>query len=110
MNWPWSVEAYRAALLRSYGYLNFSVAEESGDAVPIEPIETWATPVPRALVALARGRSVNVPIPLARFFAFTPGRTYRVSAEYGDNATKVRGEGSVDPPPTSPDRAASGLM
>lgn len=95
MNWPYSLETYRASLLMSFGYLSVSVFDEDGQPVDKQPVESWATPVLKSPVALSRGESLDVPIPLGPFFALAPGRTYRVSAEYGDNALKVSGEGTL---------------
>jgi hypothetical protein len=53
------------------------------------------TPVLNSPVVLAPGDTLAVPIPLGPFFTLAPGRTYRVSAEYGDRGLKVRGEGSL---------------
>jgi hypothetical protein len=98
MNWPYSVETYRASLLMSYGYLSVSVADESGGEVAPEPVETWATPILRAPVSLAPGESVEIPIPLGRFFRLEPGGSYTVSVEYGDDATRVAASGRVSTP------------
>jgi hypothetical protein len=95
MNWPHSLEAYRASLLMSYGYLSISVADEAGNEVPKEGLETWATPVLKSPVALSRGESLDVPIPLGRFFALTAGSGYRLSIEYGAHDAKVRAEGRI---------------
>jgi hypothetical protein len=96
MNWPHSLETYRASLLMSYGYLKVAVADESGGEVPREPIETWATPILRAPVALEPGESLEVAIPLGRFFRLEPGGSYTVSAEYGDDALRVTAQGVVE--------------
>lgn len=95
MNWPHSIATYRASLLMSYGFLTVSVSDESGDEAARTPIETWATPVLRADVPLAPGESIEVAIPLARFFALADDRSYRVAAEYGRDPAKVRGEGTL---------------
>jgi hypothetical protein len=97
-NWPWSLQAYRASLLMSYGYLAVSVTDESGHPVVRKPLETWATPVLRPRLALAPGDSFDVVIPVGRLFPLSTGGKYRVSVEYGDGALKVRGEGSIDVP------------
>jgi hypothetical protein len=59
----------------------------------------WAhmggTPILNSPVPLAPGESLDVPIPLGPFFALAPGSTYRVSAEYGDPAPKISGEGTL---------------
>jgi hypothetical protein len=98
MRWPWSVEAYRAALLMSYGYLAVSVTGAAGEPVDRQPVETWATPVLRPRVALAPGDALEVPIPVGRFFPLAPGGTYRLSVDYGDDALKVHADGAVDVP------------
>jgi hypothetical protein len=98
MNWPWSIQMYRASLLMSYGYLAVSVFDESGQQVDREPVETWATPVLHPRLALSPGDSFNVPIPVARFFRLSRGRRYRMSVEYGDEALKIHAEGTVDVP------------
>src|SRR5262245_20327335 len=65
MEWPWSVETYRAALLLSYGFLELTVAEATspGRQLDRQPLETWATPVLRPPVVLQPGESVDVPVP-----------------------------------------------
>jgi hypothetical protein len=93
-HWPFSVEAYRAALLMSFGFLTVSVHDESGDEVEKEPVSTWSTPLVRSPVSLAPGGSLEVVIPVGPFFALAPAAAYRVTAEYGD-AVKVRAEGNV---------------
>jgi hypothetical protein len=98
INWPYSVETYRASLLMSYGYLSVSVADEAGGEVAPEPVQTWATPILRPPVSLAPGDSVEVPIPLGRFFRLEPGATYTVSAEYGDDGLRVAASGRVSTP------------
>ncbi len=95
MKWPYSLETYRASLLMSYGYLTVSVTDEDGEPVEKQPVETWVTPILNSPVTLAPGETLDVPIPLGPFFTLVPGRTYRVSAEYGDNALKVSGEGTL---------------
>ncbi len=98
VNWPWSIELYRASLLMSYGYLTVSVADESGRQVDNEPLETWVTPVLRPRLALSPGESFEVVIPVGRLFRLSAGRNYRVSVEYGDAALKVRAEGTFNVP------------
>ena len=96
MNWPYSIETYRASLLMSFGFLAVSVAEESGADVAMQSISTWATPVLRPPVSLAPGESVEVPIPIGRFFPLEPGGKYVVSIEYGDADQRVSAEGTVE--------------
>jgi hypothetical protein len=98
VNWPWSIELYRASLLMSFGYLTVSVADESGRQVDKEPLETWVTPVLRPRLALSPGESFEVVIPVGRFFRLAPGGKYRVSVEYGEAAVKVRAEGAFSVP------------
>jgi hypothetical protein len=98
VNWPWSIELYRASLLISYGYLTVSVADESGREVEKEPLETWVTPVLRPRLALSPGESFEVVIPVGRLFRLAPGGKYRVSVEYGDAAVKVRAKGAFNVP------------
>jgi hypothetical protein len=94
VDWPFSVEAYRAALLMSFGFLTVAVHDESGDEVEREPVSTWSTPLVRPPVALAPGGSLEVVIPVGPFFPLAPATVYRVTAEYGD-AARVRAEGTV---------------
>jgi hypothetical protein len=96
MNWPYSIETYRASLLMSFGFLAVSVAEESGADVAMASISTWATPILRPPVSLAPGESVDVPIPIGRFFPLEPGGKYVVSIEYGDADQRVWAEGTVE--------------
>ncbi len=94
VDWPFSVEAYRAALLMSFGFLTVSVRDESGDEVEKEIRPTWSTPLVRPPVSLTPGGSLEIVIPVGPFFALAPATTYRVTAEYGD-ALKVRADGTV---------------
>ncbi len=96
MNWPYSIETYRASLLMSYGFLAVSVADESGGDVAMQSISTWATPILRPPVALAPGESVEVPIPIGRFFPLEPGRKYVVTTEYGDADLRVSAKDVVE--------------
>jgi hypothetical protein len=96
MNWPYSIETYRASLLMSFGFLAVSVAEESGADVAMQSISTWATPILRPPVSLAPGESVEVPIPIGRFFPLEPGGKYVVSIDYGDADLRVSAEGIVE--------------
>ena len=98
MSWPFSIEAYRASLLMSFGYLAVSLTDQWGAQVEPDRVETWATPAMRPHVIVAPGESIDVVIPLARFFPVSAGRRYRVSVEYGDGAQKVRAEGNIDVP------------
>jgi len=98
MSWPFSIEAYRASLLMSFGYLAVSLTDQWGAQVEPDRVETWATPATRPHVILAPGESIDVVIPLARFFPVSAGSRYRVSVEYGDGAQKVRAEGTIDVP------------
>jgi hypothetical protein len=95
-NWPWSTETYRASLLMSYGYLTVAVFDDSGEQVNREPIETWATPVLPPPLTLGPGDSFRLLIPVGLFFPLSYGQSYRVVAEYGDDALKVRAEGTID--------------
>ena len=95
MNWPGSIEAYAASLLISFGFLAVSVSDDSGNQVDRAPLESWATPVLRHRVALSPGESLAVSIPVGRFFRLSPGGNYLVSVEYGDDAIKVKAEGTV---------------
>ena len=108
LNWPWSAETYNASLLMSYGYLTVAVFDESGERVGLEPVETWATPVLDPPLRLAPGDSFSLLIPVGRFFPLSYGQSYRVFVEYGDDALKVRAEGTIDVPGgdslTGPDR------
>ena len=99
--WPFSVEAYRTAMLMSFGFLTITVRDESGDQLEQEPVSTWSTPFVRPAVSLAPGASMDVVIPLAPFFALVPGAVYGVRVEYGD-ASKVAAEGTVRHPPDAP--------
>lgn len=93
-DWPFSVEAYRAALLMSFGLLTVSVHSESGEEVAKEPVSTWSTPLVRPPVSLTPGGSLDVVIPLRPFFLLATAAAYRVTAEYGD-VVKVRASGTV---------------
>jgi hypothetical protein len=98
MRWPWSVTAYRAAVLLSFGYLALAVADEEGDPVEPEPVQPWATPVLRPPVELGPGATLAVPVPLAPFFPLDAGRAYRVAVDYGVAPVTVHAEGGVTAP------------
>jgi hypothetical protein len=95
MGWPFSIEAYRASLLISYGYLSVSLIDEWGEEVEPDRVETWATPAMRPPITLAPGESIELIIPVARLFPVSAGTRYRVLVEYGDGAQKVRAERTI---------------
>ena len=98
MGWPWSVAAYRVAVLLSFGYLALAVTDEAGDPVEPEPVQAWATPVLRPPVVLGPGDAVAVPVPLVPFFSLERGRAYRVAVDYGAAPATVHAEGTVTAP------------
>lgn len=93
-DFPFSVQAYRAAALMSFGFLQVSVHDASGAQIEQSPVPVWSTPLVRPPVRLAPAESLEVVIPVAPFFVLAPGAYYLVAVEYGDQ-TKVRAEGSV---------------
>jgi hypothetical protein len=98
-DWPFSVQAYRAALLMSFGFLTVTVRDESGAELDRRPVSTWSTPLVPAPVSLPPAGTLQVVIPLGPFFAISPGRTYRVTAVYGETS-RVTGTGTVGPDST----------
>jgi hypothetical protein len=98
LHWPWSVETYRASLLMSYGYLTISVVDEDGDPVEKEMIETWVTPALSGPIPLRPGASLDVPVPVGRFFPLAGGGRYRLTIEYGDASARARAEGTISVP------------
>jgi hypothetical protein len=97
MRWPWSVAAYRVAVMLSFGYLRLMMTDEAGNSVEQEPVRSWATPVLRPPVVLGPGETMDVPVPLVPFFPLESGRAYRVEVEYGAPSAKVRAEGTFTP-------------
>jgi hypothetical protein len=95
MGWPWSVAAYRVAVLLSFGYLALAVTDGAGDPVEPEPVQPWATPVLRPPVVLGPGDVVAVPLPLVPFFPLAAGATYRVVVDYGVAPATVHAEGAL---------------
>jgi hypothetical protein len=87
--WPHSADVYRVAMLLSYGYLTLTVVDAEGREVAQQAIQTWATPVLRPKVRLEPGEAMTLPIPLATFYALTPGVPYDVTVGYGDHDLKV---------------------
>ena len=89
MNWPFSNEAYRTALLMSFGYLSMSVTDEAGQELPRQAIMTSATPALRPPLELGPGDSFEVAIPIGNFYQLESKKAYRVALEYGDRNLKV---------------------
>jgi hypothetical protein len=89
MNWPWSNETYQTSLLISFGYLSMSVTDETGQELPQQAIQTWATPVLRPKLELVPDDSFELAIPIGNFYHLASGRAYRVVLEYGDQNLKV---------------------
>jgi hypothetical protein len=98
MNWTFTEDAYRTALLLSFGYLAMSVSDESGHDLPRQPIMTSATPALRPAIKLEPGDSLVVEIPVGSFYRLEPKQTYRVVLEYGDQNLKVLAHGRVTVP------------
>jgi hypothetical protein len=89
MDWPLSLETYRTSLLLSFGFLELAVSDENGNDLPLQSIQTWATPGVPPDVILEPGAAIEIPIPIGEFFALSPGTTYRIAITYGDRDRKV---------------------
>jgi hypothetical protein len=98
MKWPWSNETYQTSMLMSFGYLSMSVTDETGQELPQQAIQTWATPVLRPKIELGHGDSFELAIPIGSFYQLASGRAYLVVLEYGDQDLKVVARTSVTAP------------
>jgi hypothetical protein len=94
--WSYSIEAYCASLLVSFGYLSLAVTDEAGEQLARRPPQTLATPILNTPLVLAPGESFDVPVPVGLFFTLAAGHTYRLAIEYGDEL-KARAEGTLSP-------------
>lgn len=90
--WEWSVDAYRASLLMSFGMLRVTVRDADGEEVDKALVSTWSTPVRWPDLVLEPGAGLDLVIPLGPLFELKAGERYRVTAAYGE----ARGEGVVE--------------
>lgn len=93
-DWAYSVQAYRAALMVSFGFLTLSVHDDSGNEIEQEPVTTWSTPLVPPPVSIVPGGSLRVVIPIGPFFMLQPETIYRINLHYGD-PEKVHAEGTL---------------
>jgi hypothetical protein len=89
MKWPFSNETYQTSLLILFGYLSMSVTDETGQELPQQAIQTWATPVLQPRLELAPADWFELVVPMGNFYHLASGRTYRVDLKYGDQDLKV---------------------
>jgi hypothetical protein len=87
MNWPSSNDAYQ-----------ISVTDETGQELPQQAIQTWATPVIQPKLELTPDESFEMAIPIDSFYRLESGRAYWVAIEYGDQDLKVSARTRVTVP------------
>lgn len=94
--WPFSVQAYRAAQLMSFGFLGVSVRDGSGAELDRRPVSTWSTPLVLPPVSIPPGATLEIVIPLRPFFELSTESTYSVTVEYGEGI-RVTAAGILPP-------------
>jgi hypothetical protein len=92
MNWTESTISYQTSLLLSFHVLSIQVIDAAGRELPRQAIPTWATPVRMPDIELEPGRSLDVPIPLGRFYQLESESPYLVRIQYGDRERRVQVE------------------
>jgi hypothetical protein len=86
-------EGYQISLLMMFNYLSMSVTDEAGDELPLQMIDSGATPALWPPLELAPGDSMTLTVPIGEFFVLESGRTYDVTIEYGEQGQKVKARG-----------------
>ena len=95
-SWPWSNEVYQTAMLLSFGYLSLTVTGETGETLPQQVIQTWATPVLSPFIELKPGQLLDIPIPIGRFYQLQPGSRVQLAIVYGAASCKVSASAVVN--------------
>jgi len=98
MNWPSANDACQTSISISFGYLSISVTDETGQELPQQAIQTWATPVIQPKLELTPGESFEMAIRIDSFYRLESGRAYWVAIEYGDQDLKVSARTRVTVP------------
>lgn len=98
MNWPSANDACQTSISISFGYLSISVTDETGQELPQQAIQTWATPVIQPKLELTPGESFEMAIRIDSFYRLESGRAYWVAIEYGDQELKVSARTRVTVP------------
>lgn len=95
MNWRYSNEAWQISLLMIFNYLSMSVTDDAGDEIPLQMIDSGATPALWPPLELAPGDSMTLAVPIGEFFVLESGRTYDVIIDYGEQGQKVKARGRI---------------
>lgn len=98
MNWRYSNEAYQISLLMMFNHLSMWVTDEAGDKLPLQMIDSGATPALWPPLEFAPGDSMTLTVPIGEFFVLQSGRTYDVTIEYGEQGQKVKARGRLAVP------------
>lgn len=106
--WELSKEAYQAAVLRSYGFLEVSLRSAEGTPVDPAPVHARAGHLAGLPRQLAPGDELDIAVPVHELYVLQAGKEYDLSLTYGDDAgrysaaTRVWAPGSPDAAITQP--------
>ena len=87
--WSHSREAFRVAVLRSFGILALDVTDANGRSVTPRDARTNANYLAGVPLELEPGETFELPVPLAELFELADGTKYTVAIAYGDAATRI---------------------
>jgi len=82
--WEHSKEAFQAAVLRSYGFLEVALRVRGGSPVEPLPVHARAGHLVALPLELPPGGEVDIPVPVHELYPLQPGEEYDLSLTYGD--------------------------
>ena len=90
--WEHSRDAYRVAMLRSFGFLSITVRTEDGGVVEPAAITTRANHLVGLPVELAPGDRLRISVPLHELYSLESGAEYSLAMTYGDDDLRLSAE------------------
>jgi hypothetical protein len=82
--WEHSKEAYQAAVLRSYGFLQVALRDDEGSQVEPLPVHARAGHIVALPLELPPGGELDIPVPLDELYRLQPNSEYDLTLTYGD--------------------------
>ncbi|MEJ2168170.1 MAG: hypothetical protein P8X90_21830 [Desulfobacterales bacterium] len=89
LNWPYTDESYRTALLFSYNMLSMSVVGPDGTELAFGSIAPWTTVARPADCRLSPGESLELRFHLSDFYTLTKVGEHDLHIEYGEAGDRV---------------------
>jgi len=96
--WEHSKEAYQAAILRSYGFLDMELRAEGERPVEPLPVHARAGHFVALPLELPPGGELDIAVPVHELYRLQPKSEYDLSLTYGDDSGRYRAAGRFRAP------------